>query len=170
MLDKYFGKKPFTIFDCCQGSQIIWGTLRKEYNCRYMGVDVKPEAGRLKIDSRRLLPLNANKFDVIDIDTYGSPLKHLTAIMPLIKKRVVLFLTFGKYGGCCAEIDRDISKVLGFDFNLPRGISVVLYGRLFDEILAAIIAPYARIDECLEAPRSRNARYIGLSITPKRAP
>jgi hypothetical protein len=163
MLDKYFGKKPFAVMDCCQGSQIIWGKLRREYNCRYMGVDVKPEAGRLKIDSLRLLPLNADKFDVIDIDTYGSPIPHMVALLPLIKKQVIIFLT---YGQLWCTYQHDIKRILGFSFDIPNATGVALSKRLFSEILAGVVLPYANISECLEAPRSRNARYIGLVLTP----
>jgi len=166
MLDKQFGKKPFAVMDCCQGSQIIWGKLRREYNCRYMGVDVKPEAGRLKIDSRRLLPLNADKFDVIDIDTYGTPVPHMVALLPLIKKRLILFLTYGQLRVGGGNFDHGIRKILGFDFEIPNAIGVGLQVRLFDQILAAVVSPHANIDECFEAPRSRNARYIGLVLTP----
>ena len=170
LLDKYFGKKEFAVLDCCQGSQVIWSTLRREYKCRYMGVDVKPQDGRLKIDSKRLLQINASKFDVIDIDTYGSPLQHIAALMPLIKKRVILFLTYGQVRMGGGNFDHSIKRILGFDFDVPNSIGVSLQIRLFDELVSGVISPLATIDECLEAPRSKNARYLGLVVTPVPTP
>ena len=165
-LDKYFGKKQFSVLDCCQGSQVIWSALRREYKCRYMGVDVKPQSGRLKIDSKRLLQINADKFDVIDIDTYGSPLQHVAALMPLIKKQVILFLTYGQVRVGGGNYDHSIKRILGFDFDVPNSIGVSLQIRLFDELVAGSIIQFANTGECLEAPRSRSARYIGLIVIP----
>ena len=165
-LDKCFGKNEFAVLDCCQGSQVIWGTLRREYKCRYMGVDIKSKEGRLKIDSKRLLQINADKFDVIDIDTYGSPLLHITALIPLVKKRVILFLTYGQVRMGGGNFDHSIKNILGFNFEVPNSIGVSLQLRLFDELVSGVISPGATIDECLEAPRSSHARYLGLVVSP----
>ena len=166
-LDKYFGNKELSVLDCCQGSQIIWSTLRREYKCHYMGVDVKPKQGRLKIDSKRLLQINADKFDVIDIDTYGSPLQHISALMPLIKKQVILFLTYGQVRMGGGNYDHSVKRILGFDFDIPNSIGVSLQVKLFDNLISGIISRLATIDECVESPRSKHARYIGLVVTPK---
>ena len=167
VLDEYFGKKQFSVFDCCQGKQVIWKYLRREYKCRYMGVDVKPEKGRLKIDSRRLLQINADKFDVIDIDTYGSPVQHIKALLPLVKKRVILFLTYGQLRVGGGNYDHAIKKALGIPFEIPNAIGVSLSFQYFDQILAGTISAGIKIVECIEAPRSRNARYLALVVAPQ---
>jgi hypothetical protein len=76
-LRKYHGDGLARVLDCCQGSGLLWGTLRQEFECEsYWGLDLKRKPGRLSIDSSRVLAQPGWPQDVIDIDTYGSPWKH----------------------------------------------------------------------------------------------
>ena len=131
-----------------------------------MGVDIKPIRGHLKIDSRKLLKANTGEFDVIDIDVYGSPLRYLDILLPLIKKQIILFLTFGKVGGW--GYDRIINNILGIKFDIPPTIGASINSRFLEEILAGQINKFAKIIECRESPCSRNARYIGVVVFPKK--
>jgi hypothetical protein len=95
-LNRYHQTPP-RVFDACQGQGVIWTRLRSEYTlASYWGVDTKPGKGRLKIDSERILAQPGWRFDVIDIDTYGSPWSHWTALLPHVTRPVTVFLTMGK--------------------------------------------------------------------------
>ncbi len=98
VLRKYFLNKythpSFSVIDCCAGSGHIWNVLRSEYTCKYWGMDVKSQNGRLRVKSERVLSSGAIA-DVIDIDTYGSPWKHWFNVLPFIDQEVIIFLTIG---------------------------------------------------------------------------
>jgi len=171
-LRKYHSKPP-RVFDACQGEGIIWEYLQQEFECQsYWGVDEKPALGRLKINSARVLGPPGWDFDVIDIDTYGSPWKHWIAMLPYILRPVTVFLTIGQItiGG----MDPLTLKALGLEFpSLSLG---TISPSLAVKIGMAHGLPYhlekARehgfvIREASEAlPASINGRYIGLHIIP----
>ncbi len=81
-LDRYHSQAPFSVFDACQGTGRIWQELRRSYDFAYWGVDTQKRAGRLQVDSVRVLALGGLGADVVDIDTYGSPWKHWLALLP----------------------------------------------------------------------------------------
>ena len=85
------------VFDCCQGSGTIWGRLRREFTvARYWGADQKRRAGRLKIDSARVLEAPGWSDDVLDVDTYGAPWRHWWAILEHGRGPLTVFLTVGR--------------------------------------------------------------------------
>jgi hypothetical protein len=99
-LDKYHADQPPRVFDCCQGNALLWTQLRKEYDvASYWGVDLEPKKGRLKINSIRVLNQPGWAYDVIDVDTFGSPWDHYDAILRNLKRPATVFLTIGREGG-----------------------------------------------------------------------
>lgn len=94
-LRKYHAGSRFSVLDCCEGSGRIWRYLRKEFPCDVMGVDLKPAKGRLRLDSRRILELDWLSFDVVDIDTYGSPWGHWLNLLESLTQPATVFLTWG---------------------------------------------------------------------------
>ncbi len=94
-LDRYHKGREIKVFDACQGRQVLWGILRKEYSCRYWGVDTKKKKGRLKVNSERVLAEAGWDFDVIDVDTYGQPWRHWESIIKNGSRDVTVFLTIG---------------------------------------------------------------------------
>ena len=131
-LDKYHAGEPLRVMDCCQGDGHIWRQLRKEYNVEtYFGIDIKPCTGRLKTDSLRVLRQPGWPENVIDVDTYGSPIKHLRAIVANIDKPLTVFLTYGMVmmrGG--SNVDQASLELFGLD-ALPEGVPRTAFANLF---------------------------------------
>lgn len=164
-LDKY---RCTSVFDCCQGDKKIWNILQNEYSPeKYFGVDLKPKKGRLQIDSKRILDQTGWDFDVIDIDTYGSPWGHWQSVLEYGNKDITVFLTIGLVRIMGGRISSEVSSWLGFSSFLPK----------MPTSLAAkcnmLSLPYClnqvekygySIIEALEAPATKNAGYIGVRI------
>jgi hypothetical protein len=167
-LDKYHKPRPFTVFDACCGEQVIWKTLRKEYaGVEYFGADrVKT---KLKVDSARLCEDPAfAAYDVIDIDTYGSPWKHFFNLLPNIKKPTTLFLTSGS-SGAFNNMSNVVIRAMGLS-ELPS-IPVSLLSNVntkyaTDYCLAQAEAHGLRYLEIKEALPRQNARYFGVRLVP----
>jgi hypothetical protein len=168
-LDKYHQGK-FSVFECCQGEQKIWGKLKKLYLCDVWGVDLKPKKGRLKLDSERYLAKSGWQEDVIDIDTYGSPWDHFFAMLPNVSKPVTCFLTIGNTGLTKLSPNSHGAKHIKFPSNTPPS----LVGKVMSENDVSLLLPrcydYAII--VAEALRCRssssNAVYIGLRLQPSK--
>src|SRR6266576_3131176 len=95
-LRAYHATEPIHVLDCCQATGFLWRTLRKEFPlASYWGLDLKPKKGRLKLDSVRVLAQPGWPQNVVDVDTYGSPWKHWTALLPHVTKPLTVFLTIG---------------------------------------------------------------------------
>jgi len=117
MLRRHHADGDIRVFDCCQGSGVIWQKLRQEFKVKsYWGVDVKPKPGRLKIDSRRVVCQPDLRCNVIDIDTYGMPWDHWIGLLPNIVEPTTVFLTIGlvTMGGGSA-----LSKTVRKSLSLP---------------------------------------------------
>ena len=166
-LDKYHAKKKPKVLDCCQGDQLLWTKLRKEYDlASYWGVDMKPKRGRLKIDSRRILALPGWKENVIDIDTYGSPWRHWMAMLPNVSQPITVFLTIGRM---TMGADKASLKALNLEnIKLPAGIALkVGLGHLaLSRLLTAGYDLGIIPEEAVEAVTSKhlNARYVGVRL------
>jgi hypothetical protein len=162
---KYHADGSARVFDCCQGDGVIWRELRRDFAVKsYWGVDQKPKAGRLMVDSMRVLELGINE-TVIDIDTYGSPWKHWAALLPNLKRDTTVFLTIGQWQ---MGTDLEILAAMGLGkLKIPPGIAVKLHGLAMDFLLAkAADQAGTRITEVLEAVSERNtARYVGARIS-----
>lgn len=162
-LGKYHADQPITVFDCCQGSGLIWSRLGQEFELdRYWGVDLKPKKGRLKVDSVRVLEQGVSE-NVVDIDTYGAPWKHWRALLVTLSEPKTVFLTVGMAGGFGADSVRDI---LGIPFDIPKGIESKLYPMTIGPQIAAA-SEFASIVEAIETKKHGNARYIGVRLEPK---
>lgn len=168
-LKKYHGDGSARVLDCCQGDGIIWEALRKEFPvASYWGVDVKPAKGRLKIDSLRVLGMPGWREDVIDVDTYGSPWKHWSAMLPNVGRPTTVFLTLGQVRmGGGSGVDGLLVKEAGIRFKRERWPAALVGG------IAEALLPYAwamagrcglRIVEALEARPGPHARYFGLHL------
>ena len=167
-LDAYHKDKPFSVFDTCCGEQVIWKTLRKEYaGIEYFGADrVKT---KLKLDSARLCENAAYaKYDVIDIDTYGSPWKHFFNLLPNIKKPTTIFLTSGS-SGAFNNMSTIVKTAMGLGQlpSVPVGmLSLINTKYSLDFCLAQAEAHGLRYVEIKEALPRLNARYFGVRLVP----
>ena len=169
-LNKYHSKGAIKVFDCCQGSGVIWNSLKEEYPIsNYWGVDLKPKKGRLKIDSVRILQQPGLDANVIDIDTYGSPWKHWTAILPRISSPKTIFLTIGQWQ---MGTDSEMCVNLGLgNLKVSPGILMKLHELGQRYLISKGNRNGLKIVCCKESvsggsPPS-NAQYIGLHIIPE---
>lgn len=169
-LDKYHREGTPFVFDACQGEGLIWRRLRAEYSVRYFGVDRKPKRGRLTIDSTRLLETGPLVYDVVDIDTYGSPWKHWTNLLPHVRKPTTVFLTVGA-GRLGGGIDSAALDAMGLD-RLARWVPVTLRGKLAADSSAYCLGLALRFG--LDVAEAREisglpgqARYYGLHLLPR---
>jgi len=170
-LSKYHSENPAKVLDCCQGSGQLWSRLRQEFEVeRYWGIDLKPKKGRLSIDSSRVLAQSGLNYDVIDIDTYGSPWKHWEALLPNICQPTTVFLTIGLVAIGGTPLTKEVKEAIGLgELQPPRAIVASL------NILAAsyLLARCYNYDimplEAAEASAAAsNARYIGVRLEPIR--
>lgn len=169
-LKKYPG--PHNVLDCCRGEGTIWGQLRGEFDIdEYMGVDMKPMRGVLKVDSVRVLQRPEFPFNVVDIDTYGSPWKHWEALLQGLRVPTSVFLTIGMIkmaGG--GNLGNVAIEALGLE-RIKHSIPQSLVGKLADLSVQYCVAKAwdrCQIVEAVEAFPSGNARYMGLRLVPKK--
>lgn len=167
-LDRY----PYcSVLDCCQGSKNIWKILQEEYRPKkYLGVDIKPKKGRLQVDSARILGQPGWKFDVIDIDTYGSPWVHWQNALTYGQTDMTIFLTIGLVKVMGGRISKELMHWLGidsFDPAVPPSLAAKLNAISLPYCLGRAEKHNYHIVEALEAPPAKNARYIGVRITKK---
>src|SRR5262245_58061129 len=131
-LHKYHTDGQARVLDCCQGRAMLWRQLAGEFELgSYWSLDLKPNRGRLKLDSTRLLEQPGWEFDVIDVDTYGLPWTHYEGILRnLSQPAVTVFLTLGsvRTGGGGTLSAPEIAA-LGLSFSrlkLPPSFSAKL--------------------------------------------
>jgi len=167
-LEKYHPQGTARVLDCCMGSGFIWKALRHEWRvAEYVGLDVKPKKGRLKIDSARYLEAGGWSHDVIDVDTYGSPWRHWLAVLRFAPDACTVFLTIGLVrmggGGLLPNVIRDL---LGLPPSVPAGIQGRLHGPGERAALGVALRNF-EIVEAVEAESHGNARYIGVRLQRK---
>lgn len=154
------------VLDCCQGNGVLWHRLRSEYQLEeYWGVDVKPRAGRLRVDSARILVQPGWTANVIDIDTYGSPWQHWKALLPNVTRPVTVFLTSGTVG-VMIKSKYELESIGLRGMPVPDTLAWAIHDqalpyclhRASDAGLEIIEAKYAR---------SQNATYVGVRLEPR---
>jgi hypothetical protein len=153
------------VLDCCQGSRVLWTALEREFALTsYLGVDLKPRRGRLRVDSARILAQGGWRHNVIDVDPYGSPWKHWDHILRA-RHAMTVFLTIGFVpigGGALGRIEREALGLSGVD--VPAGMNAELQAMSLPYCLSAACG---RIVEAVEAyPSGPHARYIGVRLQP----
>jgi hypothetical protein len=159
------------VFDCCQGDAVIWTRLRSEFDVRYFGVDRKVKKGRLAIDSARLLERGPLPYDIIDVDTYGSPWRHWTNILPHVVKPTTVFLTFGVIN--LSGADHHILEELGLG-RLVKRVPSTIAGRLLDTCVESLLGKSYNFNLTPHDPREvvgmkGSARYFGVRLIPQQS-
>jgi hypothetical protein len=163
------------VLDCFQGSGLLWGVLRKEFQVNsYWGVDVKPKKGRLKIDSARILAQPGWTQDVIDMDAYGSPWKHWEEFLRNCNHPATAFLTIGqlKTGtvGALSNKALEAMGLLPLASGLPKAFHVKLGEYSVGACLSMLFDFGKTCVEAVEAVSNGNCRYIGVRIRPASSP
>ena len=164
-LDRYHADGPIHVLDCCQGSGVIWHTLRAERQiASYWGLDVKPKKGRLQLSSVRVLEQPGWMQNVVDVDTYGSPWQHWNALRPNISQPTTVFLTVGQVQMNTAT---EITDALGLGgMKVPRGIK----RKLSDLAVSYLLTrgcDLCKIIEAAETTAGTHARYLGVRVEPE---
>lgn len=170
------------VLDCCQGSGVIWDTLRKEFDIgNYLGVDLKAKTGRLTIDSKKLLTSDTLNYDIIDVDVYGQPWEHYEAALPHIKKPTTFFLTLGSAGVGYAPISKLVARrvdffldKLEFQFGktliegqiIPPAIFKKVITLGIDYCLAEAWRYGLRVINLMESSAGPTAQYFGVRVEP----
>lgn len=159
------------VVDCCQAEGLLWNKLRKEYDVGYVGYDRERKRGRVTMDSARVLAAPALPFDIIDVDTYGSPWRHWITLLPNIVKPTTVFLTLGNSDGL-KSVDSTVVDAVGLGHmqsRIPQSLRWKLDRFSLDACLSLCYNYGVLMVEAQEvAPRSRNARYFGVRIVPPR--
>jgi hypothetical protein len=167
MLDKYHTGCRIDVMDCCQGSGALWNLLKNEYECRYVGYDIKPKKGRLKIDSRRVLDVPGIQASVVDIDTYGEPWGHYFRLLKNYNTPLTVFLTYGLIrigGGNVSKAALEAIGLARLKGVCPQPILTRAAENNVSYCLAACYKYGITIVEAVEAFPRRGARYFGLRL------
>jgi len=175
-LQKYHTKKLPKVLDCCQGEGLVWKEIRKEFELgSYWGVDIKKKKGRLKLESERILQQSGWDEDVIDVDTYGSPLKHYESMLPNVTKPMTVFLTFGfnvGFDGISIKLPTIALEAIGFGRlvrRIPTSFHIHLWELSMRYSLFRCRAFGLKMVEIgmVKAGMGNNSRYVGLRLQPK---
>ncbi len=160
---KYHADGQARVFDCCQGSAKLWTALRREFQIEsYWGVDFKKKAGRLQIDSARILAQPGWREDVIDIDTYGSPWKHWDGVLANSRHSCTVFLTLGQ---AFFGTDRRVLEALGVQgLKLPPALRLKLQPLAVSSLLTRGCVSGTIPIEALEVVSTARTRYIGVRL------
>lgn len=160
------------VIDCCQGQGVIWKILRKEFDVQYVGFDRKSRTGKAQVDdSARVLSIPGHTWDVIDIDTYGAPWKHLYAAAKTITIPTTIFLTVGRKGSIYSlPIEERKALALNFSKPVPVPLQVRLHERAMRLILSQLPSKFRlEIIECsMVEYYMRETTYIALRVEPRR--
>jgi hypothetical protein len=166
-LERYHSEARFTVLDCCEGSGRLWKYLRQSHPCDVWGVDMKAVSGRVMVDSRRLLQIDGLTFDVIDIDTYGSPWAHWLTVIEKLRTPATVFLTWGRMS--IGGFEKRAATGLGMVFPTLEVPEVLLMKitTLGERMIALAWDRGLRIVEVVEALNlGGSARYIGVRLEP----
>jgi hypothetical protein len=87
-------KKEIFVLDCFSGDGLIWDEVKKNTNIKIniLRIDLKKKSKGLYLigDNKKFLSeIDLKKFDIIDLDAYGSPFKQLEIIFKRKYKGIV---------------------------------------------------------------------------------
>ena len=170
-LRKYHMDEPPSVFDCCQGGGVMWSVLRKQFTVKsYWGVDLKPKPGRLKIDSVDVLANTGWRFDVIDVDTYGSPWRHFDQILRNGTTDCTVFLTIGNQNTSAMSPNAHGGEFVNFPPRTPPSLRAKVLRRFSVSWLLARSCEFGKmVVEAVESVSDGGARYVAARLEVKRA-
>jgi len=172
-LDRYHADDAPRVFDACQGSGVIWQNLRAEHEvATYWGCDLKRKEGRVRADSADLIAAGLTE-NVIDVDTYGSPWSHWSAILRGAKVARTVFLTIGEHGVRQRPLTIAEAELLGLAAlykSMPNKMKLRLAKTMTLRMLACAELWGFRIVEVAESSRGLSARYLGVRLEPLSIP
>jgi len=154
------------VFDACQATGQLWKALRAEFTiAQYFGVDLTLQRGRLCVDSTRVLASPGWSFDVIDVDTYGTPWNHWEHILRHGTQDATVFLTVGRKGNTQAP------RAILHDLGMGRIVALLPHSMCMRVYPMALLAQFARalkfgwrVVEVREARKGNTAQYFGVRL------
>lgn len=182
-LSKYFEETPIKVFETCQGEGTMWDLLSEEFHVEArFGVDIKEKAGRVAIDAKKMLgKLNLDKYNIIDIDPYGTSFEMYEEALSRIKEPKIFFLTCGSVGVGFTALSKLLAKRVGFfEDKLDFQFSKTLIGRqiippaIFYKV-TQLGAPYCvqyayemgfTLTDFVESQAGPTAKYYGVRVIP----
>ncbi len=167
-LRTWHAETPPSVLDAFAGYSVLWTQLRTEFPvASYTGLELRKIPGRLRMDSLAYLRRRDWSHDVLDLDAYGSPWKHLLAALPHLAATGTacsIFLTIGNAG--LGSQDPDLIKAAGIAFAVPKGLHKGMADYFTSIGLALPLRFGFQIQEALEAPNpGGTCRYIGLRLS-----
>lgn len=156
------------VLDVCAGEGRIWDAMRRRIAvAQYVPCDKtsrRPGAFELEaIQAIRVFDLA--EFNVIDIDPYGDPWWIYFMLLPLLRTKTCIFLTWGTLMPSGALKSLSLREAAG----IPRAWNVPADAKMLDYVVQFALAKtldYSIIDFACEA-KSGFGRYYGLVVTPK---
>ena len=127
-------------------------------------MDVKPKAGRLKVDSVRILCQPGWPQNVVDIDTYGSPWRHWLAMLPRVSRPMSVFLTVGL--GMLGTSSEERAALGLADLPVPTEMMRRLHYRACEACLAVALDT-CNVIEVREVTTTARTRYYGVRLEPR---
>lgn len=93
-------EKP-VILDCFHGNGVIWDTIKRQYPKEYKIVGIEKQnrkgLGSIYGDNIKVIPtLDLSKYNVIDMDAYGSPYQQIKAMFKnkTLNPGTIVYYTF----------------------------------------------------------------------------
>lgn len=167
------------ILDCFAAAGVMW---RKAYDStsRYLGLDLKPfdDSRRLiQCDSRRYLrhaETDLSKFDLFDLDAFGSPLEHLALVCHRLTvpkgKRVGFALTDGTaFNTKMNAVNRGLLDYAGIVLHRHSGVQYDYRDHIFQMVVdKALKIAGLRVVAAREAKKASGAgmRYRAMVCEP----
>ena len=172
-LRKYHPQAKVKVLDCCSGQGWIWKNLKRTHpdkNICLTRLDKKSIPGVIKCDSIRYLKSVQAKDDIYDIDTYGSPVKHIMELFKKEPQEATIFLTYGRIskGGFSNATNEELS-IFGLDRWKDISPRTLLSGAVVADPVRVIKTLADRnglnIIELIEGfPIENNTRYYAMRI------
>lgn len=165
LLDQFAAGESLSVLDACQGKGAIWTRLRAEYPCEYMGADLNPAAGGLRVDSVRLLQLPGWRWNCVDVDTFGSPWAHWEAICQNAAGAVTVFLTWRIFRMGLCRVPRYVQRALGAPAGTPSGLlaAMAMEEWALQQLLTFCLRPGWHIPHAALA-RHSEMLYLGIRL------
>jgi hypothetical protein len=169
---KSAGLKTLRVLDLCAGEGRIWREMGKRYQLdHYTPVDREPRlAGtiRAEITEDLVAALEVQRYNVVDVDTYGEPFEIASWVTPRVRGKVALFLTCGTVrnktpGG--ASLSGYLRRAIG----IPSGWKIPKSNVLREYAYGHGLYASCRQVNILSAHRIRlsDVTYYGLVVEPK---
>lgn len=167
-LRRYHHATPLTVIDCCQGSGRLWKVLRREFPvASYWGLDRLPTPGRLRVASERILAQPGWRASVVDVDTFGHPWRHWSALLVTVASPITVFLTIGRW--TIPKSSKAETDLLGLSQlpSLPSVLSGRVSQRLATRAMLGQAAAYGRqIVEAQQTASGPRMTYVGIRLEP----